>query len=92
MSAHRVRRTARPSLTRTAGRQEVRDSHPVQGTLISLAGTAILMGRRSPSTAVGRARARVQACEAQAAHRRVDRTHTHIHARARQSLVDARGP
>lgn len=35
---------------------------------------------------------RVQACEALAAHRRGDRTHTYIHARARQSMADARSP
>ena len=92
MSAHRPRGAGRPCLVRTAGRQEVRDSHPVQGALVPLVGAVVFMGYWSPSAAPSWARARVQACEAQAAHRRGDRTHTHIHARARQSMVDARGP
>ena len=49
------------------------------------------MGHRSAPAAL-RARVRVQACEALAAHRRGDRTHTYIHARARQSMADARSP
>ena len=92
MSAHRVRRTGRPSLARTAGRQEVRDPHMVQGALVPLVGAVILMGHWTLSAAPSWARVRVQACEAQAAHRRGDRTHTHIHARARQSMADARSP
>ena len=36
--------------------------------------------------------ARVQACGAQAAHRRGDRPRTHIHARAHESMADARSP
>ena len=71
---------------------KVRDPHPIQGALVPLVGAVVFMGYWSPSAAPSWARARVQACEAQAAHRRGDRTHTHIHARARQSMVDARGP
>ena len=73
---------------RRAGK--VRDPHPVQGALIPLAGAVILMGHRSAPAALGRAWVRVQACETLAAHRRGDRTHTHIHTRARQSMADAR--
>ena len=71
---------------------KVRDPHPIQGTLIPLAGAVVLMGHRTPPAAPHRARVRVQACEALAAHRRGDRTHTHIHTRARQSMADARSP
>lgn len=71
---------------------EIRDPHPVQATLVPLAGAMIFMGHWTPSAAPHRARVRVQACEALAAHRRVDRTHTHIHARARQSMADAGAP
>ena len=39
-----------------------------------------------------RARARVQASEAQATHRRGNRPHTHIHTRTHQSMADARSP
>ena len=70
---------------------KVRDPHAVQGALIPLAGAVILMGHRAPPAAPGRAWMRVQACQALAAHRRGDRTHTHIHTRARQSMADARG-
>ena len=38
---------------------EIRDPHPVQATLIPLAGAVILMGHWTPSAAPGRARARV---------------------------------
>ena len=71
---------------------KVRDPHPVQGALVPLAGAVILMGHRAPPAAPGRAWVRVQACQALAAHRRGDRTHTHIHARARQSMADAGAP
>ena len=71
---------------------KVRDPHPVQGTLIPLAGAVILMGHRPAPAAPRWAWVRVQACQALAAHRRGDRTHTHIHARARQSMADARSP
>ena len=50
------------------------------------------MGHRSPSAAPSWARVRVQACEALVAHRRGDRMYTHIQARARQSMADARSP
>ena len=92
VSAHRARRTGRPSRGRSAGRRIVCDPHPLQATLIPLVGAVIIMGHRSSSAAPGRARVRVQACEALAAHRRGDRPHTHIHARARQSMADARSP
>ncbi len=75
---------------RRAGK--VRDPHSVQGALIPLAGAVILMGHRIPPAAPGWAWVRVQACQALAAHRRGDRTHTHIHTRARQSMADARSP
>lgn len=42
--------------------------------------------------APGRMPVHVQACEALTAHRRGDRPHTHIHARAHQSMADARSP
>ena len=71
---------------------KVRDPHPVQGALIPLAGAVVLMGHRAPPAAPSRAWVRVQACQALAAHRRGDRTHTYIHARARQSMADARSP
>lgn len=64
---------------------KIRDPHPVQTTLAPLAGAVVLMGHWTPSAApaaLGWAWVRVQACEALAAHRRGDRTHTHIHARA----------
>jgi len=64
---------------------KIRDPHPVQATLAPLAGAVVLMGYWTPSAApaaFGWAWVRVQACEALAAHRRGDRTHTHIHARA----------
>ena len=75
---------------RRAGK--VRDPHAVQGALVPLAGAVILMGHRIPPAAPGRAWVRIQACQALAAHRRGDRPHTHIHARARQSMADARSP
>ena len=50
------------------------------------------MGHRGPSAAPGWERVRVQACEALAAHRRGDRTHTHIHTAAHESMADARSP
>ena len=71
---------------------EIRDAHPIQGTLIPLAGAVIFMGHWTSSAAPIRVRVRVQACEALAAHRRGDRTHPHIHARARQGMADARSP
>ena len=71
---------------------KVRDPHAVQGTLIPLAGAVVLMGHWTPSAAPSRARARVQARETLAAHRRGDRTHTHIHTRARQSMADTWSP
>ena len=71
---------------------KVRDPHPVQGALIPLASAVILVGYRAPPAAPSRAWVRVQACQALAAHRRGDRTHTYIHARARQSMADARSP
>ena len=40
---------------------EIRDPHPLQATLIPLAGAVILMGNWTPSAAPGQARARVQA-------------------------------
>ena len=40
---------------------QIRDPHPVQGTLIPLAHAVILMGHRAPPAAPGRARVRVQA-------------------------------
>ena len=92
MSAHRARRTGRPSLARSAGKREVRDPHPVQATVIRLAGAVVLMGHRAPPAAPGRARVRVQACQAQTVHRRGDRPHTHIHTRTHQSMADARSP
>ena len=60
--------------------------------MIPLAGPVILMGHWTLSAAPGRARARVEACEAQAAHRRANRPHTRIHTRTRQSIADARSP
>ena len=71
---------------------EIRDPHPVQGTVVPLAGAVILMGLRPAPAASGWARVRVQACETLAAHRRGDRPHPHIYARARQSMADARSP
>ena len=71
---------------------EIRDPHPVQGTVVPLAGAVILMGHRPAPAAPGWARVRVQACETLAAHRRGDRPHPHIYARARQSMADARSP
>ena len=71
---------------------KVRDPYPVQGALVPLAGAVILMGHRAPPAAPGRAWVRVQACQALAAHRRGDRPHTHIHARARQSMADTWSP
>ena len=71
---------------------KVRDPHAAQGALIPLVGAVILMGHRCAYAAPGWARARVQAWQALAAHRRGDRTHTHIHTRARQSMADARSP
>ena len=71
---------------------KVRDPHPIQGALIPPARTVILMGHRGTPAAPGRARVRVQTREALAAHRRGDRTHPHIHARAHQSMADARSP
>ena len=69
---------------------DIRDPHPVQATLVPLAGAVILMGHRGPSAAPGQARARIQACEALAAHRRGDRPHPHIHTAAHESMADAR--
>ena len=40
---------------------QIRDPHPIQGTLIPLAGAVVLMGHRTPPAAPGRARVRVQA-------------------------------
>ena len=57
---------------------EIRDPHPVQGTLIPLAGAVILMGNWTPSAAPSWARVRVQACEAQAAHRRTILAVVHV--------------
>ena len=71
---------------------EIRDPHPVQGTVVPLAGAVILMGHRTPPAAPHRARVRIQARETLAAHRRGDRPHPHIYARARQSMADARSP
>ena len=71
---------------------KVRDPHPIQGALVPLAGAVVLMGHRPAPAAPGRARVRVQACQALAAHRRGDRPHTYIHARARQGMADARSP
>ena len=71
---------------------KVRDPHAVQGALIPLAGAVILMGHRSAPAAPGWASVRVQACETLAAHRRGDRPRTHIHARAHESMADARSP
>ena len=71
---------------------KVRDPHPIQGTLIPLAGAVVLMGHRTPPAAPHRARVRVQACEALAAHRRGDRPHPHIHTRAHESMMDAGSP
>jgi len=71
---------------------EIRDSHPVQGALISLAHAVILMSHWGTPAAPGWARVRVQAREALAAHQRGDRTHTHIQARAHQGMADARSP
>ena len=59
---------------------EIRDPHPVQATVIPLAGAVILMDHWNPSAAPGRAWTRVQACAA------------HIHTTARQSMADARSP
>ena len=67
---------------------DIRDPHAVQATVVPLAGAVILMDHRSASAAPGRARARVEACEAQAAHRRSNRPHTHTH----ESMADARSP
>ena len=78
MSAHRARRTGRPSLGRSAGRRIVRDPHAVQATLIPLASAVILMGNWTPSAAPGQARARIQACGAQAAHRRAILAVVHV--------------
>ena len=71
---------------------KVRDPHPIQGALIPLARAAVLMGHRTPPAAPSWARVRVQAREALAAHRRGDRPHPHIHARAHQSMADTRSP
>ena len=71
---------------------KARDPHPVQGTLIPLAGAVVLMSQQTPPAALGRARARVQACETLATHRRGDHTHTHIHTRTHESMADARSP
>ena len=71
---------------------EIRDPHPVQATVIPLAGAVILMDHWNPSAAPGRAWTRVQACAAQAAHRCGNRPRTHIHTTARQSMADARSP
>ena len=71
---------------------DIRDPHPIQGTLIPLAHAMILMGHRAPPAAPSWARVRVQAREALAAHRRGDRPHPHIHARAHQSMADTRSP
>ena len=71
---------------------KVRDPHPVQGTLVPLAGAVILMGHRPAPAAPGRARVRIQAWQALAAHRRGDRPHPHIYARARQSMADTWRP
>ena len=74
---------------------KIRDPHPVQATLAPLAGAVVLMGYWTPSAApaaFGWAWVRVQAWQALAAHRRGDRTHPHIHTRARQSMADARSP
>ena len=71
---------------------QIRDPHPIQGTLIPLAGAVILMGHRAPPAAPHRARVRIQARETLAAHRRGDRPHTHIHTRARQSMADTWRP
>ena len=60
--------------------------------MIPLAGAVILMGHRGPFAVPGRARAHVQACQAQAAHRRGSRPHTHIHTRTNESMADARSP
>lgn len=74
---------------------KIRDPHPVQTTLAPLAGAVVLMGHWTPSAApaaLGWAWVCVQACETLAAHRRGDRPHPHIYARARQSMADARSP
>ena len=71
---------------------EIRDPHPLQATVVPLADAVILMGHRGPSAAHGQARARIQACDAQAAHRRGNRPHTHIHTAEHESMADARSP
>ena len=57
---------------------DIRDPHPVQATVIPLAGAVVLIGHCTPSAAPGRARARVQACEAQATHRRAILAVVHV--------------
>ena len=71
---------------------QIRDPHPIQGTLVPLAGAVILMGHRTPPAAPHRARVCIQVRETLAAHRRGDRPHTHIHTRARQSMADTWRP
>ena len=57
---------------------EIRDPHPVQATVIPLAGAVILMGHGTASAAPGQTRARVQACETLAAHRRGNRSRSSV--------------
>ena len=47
---------------------KVRDPHPIQGTLIPLVVAVVLMGHWGPTNAPDPARARVESCQAQAAH------------------------
>lgn len=71
---------------------QIRDPHPIQGTLIPLAHAMILMGHWTPPAAPGWARVRVQAREALAAHRPGDRPRTHVRTTAHQSAQDTRDP